>query len=357
MTSNILNPYKLSFYLLQSGIWIAYGIATRLVWLIYDAPPWQYNFTEKLTGFAFSTGLAFIFWAMRDRKFLTQILFGLMITALFGLLWRISYNVISLHFLRDSLPADMSFVRYFWHSSLAVLRLMPWTIGYFLITYYLKYREEKDRAKTSALQAKEAQLKLLHLQISPHFLFNVLNSLDTLLMKENIAESRKMLGRLSQFMRQTLSDDPAFNIPLKQEVERARTYVEIEKVRFQEKLTVNWHIEKDVEEFMVPSLILQPLIENAIKHSVSKSLHGGKIDISANHVVEGVLIRINNKSLGDADEATGAEHGLGIGLENTLARLRVTYGDQANLSANQQEDGSYEVRIFVGNSSNRIDLA
>jgi len=348
MSSNLLNPYRHSFYLIQLVIWTLYWLATRIVWLAYTAPPWQYNLVEKLLGLVFTIGLAFIFWHWRNWKFPTQILAGLFMTGLFGVALRISYNIIDLHFIQLTLPVHMSFARYFWHASTAILLLLPWSTGYFLVTYYSKYLLQRDLAQQAALQAKEAQLKLLHLQISPHFLFNVLNSLDTLLLKEDINKSRIMLKKLSTFLRQTLSEDLAHTMPLKNEIERARTYVEIEKVRFSDKLTVQWHIDPSLEDFMVPSLILQPLIENAIKHSVGLSLHGGHITISATNEGGQVALSIRNKANGDTSNGVNNEEGLGIGLENTIARLKVTYGDLAHLSSQKNADGSFEVRILIG---------
>ncbi|MBL4791288.1 MAG: histidine kinase [Kordiimonadaceae bacterium] len=347
MVPNYLNPYKSAFYVWQTVIWAFYWVATRIVWLPYTAPPWEFNVASKATGFLFSTLLAFLFWAHRNKEFRTRILVGLILSATTGLLWRISYNAIDIHLIQQTLPVDLSVRHYFWHASIAVLQLLPWTIGYFLLTYHSKFVVQKERAQVAELQAKEAQLKLLHLQISPHFLFNVLNSLDTLLIKEDIKESRVMLGKLSSFLRQSLSNNPVETIPLLQEIERAKIYVDIETVRFQDRLTVTWDIAPDVESFRIPSLILQPLLENAIKHSVSQNIHGGTVAVSARKKSRFLLLTIKNQSRSDDEPLNEKTTGLGIGLENTERRLQATYGGKASLKAMIVGGRSFEVEISI----------
>ena len=347
MIPNYLNPYKGAFYLWQTAIWASYWAATRIVWLAYTAPPWEFNVAAKSTGFVFSTMLAFLFWAYRNKEFRTRIIVGLMLSAVVGLLWRISYNAIDIHLIQASPPNNLSLRHYFWHASIAVLQLLPWTIGYFLLTYHSKFVVQKERAQEAELRAKEAQLKLLHLQISPHFLFNVLNSLDTLLIKEDIKESRVMLGKLSSFLRQSLSNDPVETISLRQEVERAKIYVDIETVRFQDRLTVTWDIAEDVEDFQIPSLILQPLLENAIKHSVSQNIHGGTVGVSALKVTDCIVLTVSNQSRSRDEGLSGKTAGLGIGLENTEKRLQATYGDKASLKALIVDGRSFEVEMSI----------
>lgn len=347
MPSNFLNPFSKSFYALQTAIWSAYWAATRIGWLVYTAPPWENMVSHKVLGLLASTAMAFVFWRIRDKHFWWQISNAILMTSIFGVVWGVAYNIVDIHLLRDSPPANLTAINYFWSASMAILRLMPWTIGYFLLTYYTKFVQQERLAREADLLAKDAQLKLLHLQIRPHFLFNVLNSLDTLLMKKDTAEARKMLNMLSLFLRQTLSEAPSDMVTLNDEIARVCTYIEIEKVRFQDKLQIAWNIDAFAKSAMVPSLILQPLLENAIKHSVSQSIHGSEITISATRQDGPLQILVKNKANGVENDEESKGNGLGIGLDNTRKRLKAIYGKGASLRAHQTREGSYDVCIVI----------
>ena len=336
------------------AIWFTYLAVTRIGWLAYTAPPWEYMISHKVLGLFASTAMAFVFWQMRDKHFWSQIFTAILVTSIFGVLWGVTYNIVDIHVLRENPPANLTAINYFWSASMAILRLMPWTIGYFLLTYYTKFVGQERLAREAALLAKDAQLKLLHLQIRPHFLFNVLNSLDTLLMKNDTVEARKMLNMLSLFLRQTLSENPSDMITLKEEIKRVSTYIDIEKVRFQDRLQVGWDIEACAENAMVPSLILQPLLENAIKHSVSRSIHGGRIDIHAGREKGRLEIIVKNKANGIENKEERPNKGLGIGLDNTSKRLKAIYGDAATLTPLQSCDGSFEAHIAI-NTVEKMD--
>lgn len=342
-----LNPYGKKFILFQLVFWFLYFFIHRSLWFSYTPPPISWTFTYMATGWFSTSMLAITIWATRKASFKYQMLVGAIGSIVFGVLWRVNLHAIEWHVIDIFRPEVITPFAYVHNGFFATIHLLAWTAGYFLIAYYSKYLHQQERAAKAELLAKEAQIKLLHLQISPHFLFNVLNSLDTLLMKENITESREMLSKLSVFLRQTLSEEPTHNIPLREEIERTKSYLDIELVRFGDKLAAKWSCDPRLDEFMVPSLILQPLVENAIKHCVGKSMHGGTIEIEADYKDNAIELAVINKSNGDEQIDERSIDGLGIGLDNIKSRLELQFGKKAALRRGPNLNGGYEVRIII----------
>ncbi len=349
-----LNPFGKKFLIFQLALWGTYGFIYRMAWYSYEAPPVTWIISYIGLGLVSSTIVATFVWLARYKTFATQLTVGLISAIVFGIVWRVTFHIIEWHVIVIYVPENIRAYSYIHNSMMSVIYLVAWTAGYFLIAYYTKYLHQHERAAKAELLAKEAQIKLLHLQISPHFLFNVLNSLDTLLIKENIKESREMLSKLSVFLRQTLSEEPAHNIPLEEEIERTKSYLDIELVRFRDKLKVNWDCDPDLNEFEVPSLILQPIVENAIKHCVGKSMHGGIIEIETKQANGEIELAVINRPNGDEVISSQNIDGLGIGLDNIRSRLSVQFDKRARLEQQAIENGGYEVRIIIQKASTEL---
>lgn len=348
--NDLLNPFKRIFYGVQLVLWTSYGIIYRLIWLGYDyyVPPvalWYLVYV--LGGFLSSTLLAMIYWKIRDKNFYIQFAAAIVASASIAIVWRFGFNYFDFHYIDAKPPENLHFFRYIIGGMSSVIQLLAWSIGYLLIAYYLKYKDQQSRAVKAELQAREAQIKQLHQQISPHFLFNVLNSVDTLLIKKNTDEAREMVARLSDYLRKSLSDKRSYSCTLKDEIANARSYLEIEKVRFGDKLDIKFNCDEAAGEIVVPSLILQPLIENAIKHSISNSLHGGSIEITTIRENEKLKLLVINQCSelmikGDTDNKN-----LGIGLTNVAARLDVYYNGKAQLDIESSTSDKFIVTIDI----------
>ena len=143
--------------------------------------------------------------------------------------------------------------------------------------------KEKQNALKASTMAHQAHIKMLRYQLNPHFLFNTLNAISTLILLKENDTAEAMVSRLSDFLRYSLDNDPIKRVPLGQEIKALRLYLEIEKVRFDDRLEVLWDIDESCESALVPSMILQPIIENAIKHAISKMENGGRISITATY--------------------------------------------------------------------------
>ena len=159
--------------------------------------------------------------------------------------------------------------------------LAAWAALYYGINYFLLLEEQIDQRERLESQASTAQLAMLRYQLNPHFLFNTLNSISTLVLLKQTERANAMLARLSSFLRYTLANEPTAKVTLAQEVETLKLYLEIEKMRFEDRLRPHFRIDAETIGARLPSLLLQPLIENAIKYAVTPSEDGADIWITA----------------------------------------------------------------------------
>jgi signal transduction histidine kinase len=205
----------------------------------------------------------------------------------------------------------------------------------------LASREAERRTAEARTLAREAQLQALRLQINPHFLFNSLNSIAALATLDG-ERAREMCVRLAEFLRSSLALEHRESIPLSEELALARGYLEVEKVRFGDRLRVEEEIEPACENCAVPALLLQPLVENAVKHGIAGLLEGGSIHVTARWRAGAVALTIENSF----DPESPAPSRLGMGLAHVKRRLALRYGDRAELEAGADQ-GVYRVRLWL----------
>ena len=213
------------------------------------------------------------------------------------------------------------------------------------IDYYRKYRERELRASQLEARLTQARLDALRMQLHPHFLFNTLNSISVL-MSEDVTAARRMLTRLSDLLRASLDNAATHEVSLREELEFLNNYLQIEQTRFHDRLTVRMDIDPAVLTATVPNLILQPLVENAIRHGIAPRAQPGVIDISAareNGMVR-LKVRDNGAGLGSAGAAGLTK---GIGLANTQARLDQLYGANHSFEMHSPNGGGFEVTILI----------
>ena len=193
--------------------------------------------------------------------------------------------------------------------------LIAWSALYYGINYYLLLEEEIDQRVDLEGQASSAQLAMLRYQLNPHFLFNTLNSISTLVLLKQTERANAMLARLASFLRYTLANEPTAQVSLVQEVETLKLYLEIEKMRFEDRLRPHFRIDADTIGARLPSLLLQPLIENAIKYAVTPSESGADIWIRAAREGQAVRIEVSDSGPGGGAGLVSAES-TGVGLAN-----------------------------------------
>jgi hypothetical protein len=198
--------------------------------------------------------------------------------------------------------------------------------------------------------AQAAQVRALRYQVNPHFLFNTLNSLSSLVMTGRTDRAETMLLALSTFFRTSLSFDPGADVTLAEEIDLQRLYLDIEMARFPDRLTVEIDIPKDLEQARLPALLLQPIVENAIKYGVSKSRKAVLVRIAARRLADNrMTVEISNKlKHGGKDELPAATHeGTGLGLANVSQRLNARWGSRTNCRYGPMTGGGYKVVIIM----------
>jgi LytS/YehU family sensor histidine kinase len=209
--------------------------------------------------------------------------------------------------------------------------------------------KEKQNVLKASSMAHQAHIKMLRYQLNPHFLFNTLNAISTLiLMKEN-KTAEAMVNRLSDFLRYSLDKDPIRRVPLIQEIKVLELYLEIEKVRFEERLTVVWDIDEKTKDALVPSLILQPLIENSVKYAISRLQEGGQISISAKIFGRDLMLNVSDNGPG-VEIKNGQlpiSHSSGVGLPNIQERLHALYTDNFSFDISHNYPSGVKVNIRI----------
>jgi signal transduction histidine kinase len=206
--------------------------------------------------------------------------------------------------------------------------LGAWTGLYFGINYYLLLAAQSERMVNIARQANSAQLEMLRYQLNPHFLFNTLNSISTLVLLKQTERANAMLSRLASFLRYSLVGEREGLATVAQEAEALKLYLDIERTRFEDRLRTRFDIAEDVMEARLPSLLLQPIVENAIKYAVTPSEDGADIIVDARRMDDRLMITIADTGPGLAGTMSGdsGTAGTNVGLANIRERLVQAYG-------------------------------
>ena len=224
--------------------------------------------------------------------------------------------------------------------------LTAWTALYYGINYFLLLEDEIRQREKLEGQASTAQLAMLRYQLNPHFLFNTLNSISTLVLLKQTERANAMLARLSSFLRYTLANEPTGKVTLAQEVETLKLYLEIEKMRFEDRLRPHFRIEPETIGARLPSLLLQPLIENAIKYAATPSENGADIWITAAREGQAVRIEVADNGNGEGAEIA-ASPSTGVGLANIRDRLSQAYGGAHRFETRKNERGGFSVILEI----------
>jgi sensor histidine kinase YesM len=232
--------------------------------------------------------------------------------------------------------------------------LAAWTGLYYAINYFLQVEEQADRLERLGAQATSAQLAMLRYQLNPHFLFNTLNSISTLVLLKQTEAANAMLTRLSSFLRHTLVTQPGGKVTVAQEVDTLKLYLEIERMRFEERLRTEFRIDPAAAQACIPSLLLQPLVENAIKYAVSAQEEGARIRLSAQVMGNRLRFTVSDTGPGVPFQKDGElrleQHkstSTGVGLANIRERLGQAYGEDHRFAIETPPDGGFTVIIEI----------
>ena len=236
--------------------------------------------------------------------------------------------------------------------------LGAWSALYYAMNFFLQIEEQNDQLLRLENQATSAQLAMLRYQLNPHFLFNTLNSISTLVLLKQTEPANAMLSRLSAFLRYTLTNEPTGRVTVAQEVETLKLYLDIERMRFEERLRTTFRIDPAASPGLLPSLLLQPLVENAIKYAVSQQESGAEITIAAALVGPNLRITVSDTGpglpSGDTDNRLsgmtfdgGEPVSTGVGLANIRDRLAQAYGAEHRFETMEPAEGGFAVLIEI----------
>jgi two-component system LytT family sensor kinase len=335
-----------AFWILQSIGWIGYfflrslsGFANSMgwIWLVH-------TLLLTATGYSLTLLMASLFRRLIKMQPIWTLLLSLGAVVLASTAFSVIETWSYATFLKPTFkPVG---VEYLSSILLNFALLAAWAALYYGINYFLLLEEQIDQRERLESQASSAQLAMLRYQLNPHFLFNTLNSISTLVLLKQTERANAMLARLSSFLRYTLVNEPAGKVTLAQEVETLKLYLEIEKMRFEDRLRPHFRVDPETIGARLPSLLLQPLIENAIKYAVTPSEDGADIWITANREGQGVRIEVADNGDGSAPELS-ASPSTGVGLANIRDRLSQAYGGAHRFETRKNERGGFSVILEI----------
>lgn len=298
------------------------------------------------SGWLLTIPLRYIYRWARKKSIWTVMLTVTISVLATALAWAVVKNVNYWEIYKHGYRPD-EWIMYFTNTINSLIMVACWSGLYFGIKNFQMLQKEKQNALKSSTMAHQAHLKMLRYQLNPHFLFNTLNAISTLILIKENKTAEAMVSRLSDFLRYSLDKDPIKKVPLQQEIQAIELYLEIEKVRFDERLSVEWDIHPSVQSALVPSLILQPIIENAIKYAISKMEQGGKITIVAKNFGRDLLLEVSDNGPGAEIENGQLRRCNGVGLPNIQERLNSLYTNDYSFVISHNKPNGVKVSIRI----------
>ncbi|PTQ12840.1 sensor histidine kinase [Sphingomonas oleivorans] len=341
------NDKNRAFWILQSAGWAGY-FTLRALGGIANAMGFLYIVPAALTT---ATGYSLtLLMAAAYRRLITQrpavtwtvsILILMLASAIFSTIETWAHAT----FYRPGSPPEG--IQFLGAILLDFSLLAAWSALYYGINFYLLLEEKMDQMSKLEVQASAAQLAMLRYQLNPHFLFNTLNSISTLVLLKQTDRANAMLSRLSSFLRYTLVNEPAGQVTVAQEVETLKLYLEIEKMRFEDRLRPSFAIDPRVSQARLPSLLLQPLVENAIKYAVTPKEEGADIAVEARLAGDRLQITVSDTGPGLQEGGARPTYSTGVGLANIRDRLAQAYGADHRFDIQASREGGFGVMIEI----------
>jgi hypothetical protein len=353
LESSAFKRLSKQFWSLQIGGWLGYMFVVFIAIIRpqFDSPDFNLVgqiinlIVETLSGFCLSL-LQWLFIQRVIHNTLKQtLIMSFSSAAVLGLLYNIiklgSYKVI-VHSQQWNEAWNMLEFGGWLLFSLATM--FVWTSIFFIMLYNSKLQREHEQLLRAQTLAKDAQLEMLRYQLNPHFMFNTMNAISTLILKEENDTASEMLDKLCDFFRHSLEATKQSNSTMKDELELLKLYLSIEKVRFGKRLKVNFDVDKDVMHCVMPNMLCQPIIENAVKYAVEPSKEGAEITFKAYKSDESLIIKIM-----DTGQVVKELHskGFGIGLQNTRSRLDVMFNGECEVTLTPNQERGNTVTMTM----------
>lgn len=364
MIRELFKGQQRAFWVLQIGGWLAWGLIGKYAYtraIFEETAPGYLKYVMIITAIALvlSTGLRYVYRALFSRAIWLQLTGFLAGSVAAGYLWMRARSYIYYSWFEKGEDMDAWLEKMGDAAELyqkvsamdtflsAWIVMLAWSGLYFAIKYYGLFQEVQKSALKSAAMAHEAQLKMLRYQLNPHFLFNTLNAISTLVLERQTDAANHMVTRLSSFLRHSLDNDPMQKVTLEQELTALKLYLDIEKVRFEERLMLELDIGDQASRALIPSLLLQPLVENAIKYGIARAEEGGHLRIAARVFAGDLLIELSDDGPG-VDLVDGQiPDANGVGLRNTRERLAELYGSRHSFALSKTDPHGLTINIRI----------
>ncbi|WP_017445493.1 sensor histidine kinase [Gayadomonas joobiniege] len=328
------------FWLCQTSGWLVYALLTEVMIKLPSAEPWHIHiphlFLDTCAGFLMTLFLREIFKTIEHFPTALSIPIHIFCIVIACLLWT-QFKWSSLTWLYQDPNAKMTWFDFGTWNLASLTMLSTWSGFYYAIKAYLKGVEQQKKAAEAINLAKESQLKMLRYQLNPHFMFNSINAICTLILQKNNLHAVDMLEKLCDLLRYSLYTDPLAKVTVDEEIQVLNNYCEIEKCRFKDKLKVTIKATPETQKCLVPSLLLQPLVENSIKHGIQLDQKQYAINVDFTILNEQLVIQVSDNGCGFKENLTTSD--FGIGLKNSEDRLNIIYPKQYQLSLNNGPHG------------------
>lgn len=336
-----------SFWRLQIVGWLIYLFFIYVTFLSV-AQPGRFLSLFYLKGFRAVVGfcLTSILWQIYKRIFyrfsISSIVVSVVLLAIiFGCLWT-GIEQIYIYLTAETYNFYATLPRMPRIALDYAVTITAWSAIYFGIKYWQQWQRERENTLQAKILAEKAQLEMLRYQLNPHFLFNALNSIRASV-DEDGKRAKQMITQLSEFLRHSLLSGETKEIALREEIEAVKNYLAIEKIRFEEKLETEFNIEEATKDFKVPCFILNPLVENAVKHGLQTSPKLLKIKVSAKLVGNNLWLEVVNT--GKLDKTSNL-NGTKIGLKNVRERLEQLFPENSSFNLSE-ENGFVSAKIEI----------
>lgn len=353
LAPNTFSNINSQFWTLQIAGWLGYAVVVfiAIVRPQLDDPGFNLSgqiinlFVETLSGFV----LSYIQWLLIRRIVHLALNVTLALSFIFAAILGLVYNIIKLSSFKvivyhQQWNEAWNMLEFGGWLLFSLTTMFVWTAIFFVMLYNTRLQKEHEMLLRAQTAAKDAQLQMLRYQLNPHFMFNTMNAISTLIYKHDNDKANEMLDMLCEFFRYTLDKNDKSNTSLKKEIELLDLYLSIEKVRFGERLNIKMDICSSVLKAQVPSMLLQPLVENAIKFAIEPNKLPGTIIIMAKQENDRLVLKIIDDGEGIKPKSKA---GFGIGLTNTKARLDAMFNSNYEINISQGDNKGTEVYISI----------
>jgi two-component system LytT family sensor kinase len=361
LVETIYSNRNYQFWLMQLVGWGGLSVVTFFsLTLWYNTVQWSYishTVLQSVLGMLLSLPMHRAYLAIWDRPIAWRIGMSVLVVIVVSIFWTV-FRMVTFIWMTDEQQIWADFGGWYFSSFLVYL---CWAAFYYGDKYYYqagleqrnklaaiaKIKEEQLKRLSAEADARQSQLGMLRYQLNPHFLFNTLNAISALVKFEESDKAHKMITQLGEFLRYSLDSDPAAMITFEQEIDALMLYLDIERTRFGERLTLQFDIAEQAKRARVPSLLLQPLLENAVKYAIAVNENGGTIGLSATVENDELVIELTDTGPGTVTHKPSAKTGRRVGLRNTLERLKTLYNDAYVFDISLRSGGGLRTNIRI----------